>query len=277
MAHKGVTYVLRPPEPGTDGRPIAPVLVAVIERGIRVVLIVGAALFLAHGLGRRSRDRRRRQHASTASCAACSSAVVILLAPISAGTSSSGDRSRGGSLKPPGPGLCRAPTRRGARRGCGRCCRSSGTCCSPHRRHRRADGAVLARHRDRPADRRRRRRRRRHRLRRADLVKDVISGIFYLLDDAFRVGEYIQSGTYKGTVESFSLRSVKLRHHRGPVYTVPFGELGAVQNMSRDWVIDKFAINVNYQTDLEKARKIIKKIGQNWPKIRNSRRTSSSR
>ena len=88
------------------------------------------------------------------------------------------------------------------------------------------------------------------------LVKDIISGIFYLLDDAFRVGEYIQSGNYKGTVESFSLRSVKLRHHRGPVYTVPFGELGAVQNMSRDWVIDKFTINVTYDTDLEKARKL---------------------
>ena len=94
------------------------------------------------------------------------------------------------------------------------------------------------------------------------LVKDVISGIFYLLDDAFRVGEYIQSGSYKGTVESFSLRSVKLRHHRGYLFTVPFGELGAVQNMSRDWVIDKFTINVDYETDIEKARKIIKKIGQ---------------
>lgn len=93
------------------------------------------------------------------------------------------------------------------------------------------------------------------------LVKDVISGIFYLLDDAFRVGEYIQSGNYKGTVESFSLRSVKLRHHRGPLYTVPFGELGAVQNMSRDWVIDKFTIDVTYDTDLEKVRKLIKRIG----------------
>src|SRR5262249_33886044 len=58
------------------------------------------------------------------------------------------------------------------------------------------------------------------------VVKDVISGMFYLLDDAFRVGEYIQSGSYKGTVESFSLRSVKLRHQRGPIFTVPFGELG---------------------------------------------------
>jgi small-conductance mechanosensitive channel len=98
------------------------------------------------------------------------------------------------------------------------------------------------------------------------LVKDVISGVFYLLDDAFRVGEYIQSGSYKGTVESFSLRSVKLRHHRGPLYTVPFGELGAVQNMSRDWVIDKLTIGVTYDTDLEKARKLIKLIGQELAK-----------
>jgi small-conductance mechanosensitive channel len=43
---------------------------------------------------------------------------------------------------------------------------------------------------------------------------------------------------------------------------VPFGQLGAVQNMSRDWVIDKFQIGVTYDTDLEKARKLIKKIGQ---------------
>jgi small-conductance mechanosensitive channel len=93
------------------------------------------------------------------------------------------------------------------------------------------------------------------------LVKDVISGVFYMLDDAFRVGEYIQSGSYKGTVESFSLRSVKLRHHRGPVFTVPFGELGAVQNMSRDWVIDKFMIRVPFDIDIHKVKKLVKGVG----------------
>jgi small-conductance mechanosensitive channel len=93
------------------------------------------------------------------------------------------------------------------------------------------------------------------------LVKDVISGVFYMLDDAFRVGEYIQSGSYKGTVESFSLRSVKLRHHRGPVFTVPFGSLGAVQNMSRDWVIDKFMIRVPFDTDIAKVKKLLKGVG----------------
>ena len=94
------------------------------------------------------------------------------------------------------------------------------------------------------------------------LVKDIISGMFYLLDDAFRIGEYIISGEYKGTVESFSLRSVKLRHHRGYLYTVPFGELGAVQNMSRDWVIDKISISVTYDTDLDKAKRVIKDVSK---------------
>jgi moderate conductance mechanosensitive channel len=94
------------------------------------------------------------------------------------------------------------------------------------------------------------------------LVKDIFSGMFYLLDDAFRVGEYIVSGQFKGTVESFSLRSVRLRHHLGPIYTIPFGELGAIQNMSRDFVIDRLSITVTYDTDIEMVRKLIKKIGQ---------------
>lgn len=94
------------------------------------------------------------------------------------------------------------------------------------------------------------------------LVRDIISGIFYLLDDAFRVGEYIQSGSYKGTVEKLGFRSVKLRHHRGPIFTVPYGQLGAVENMSRDWVIDKMTINVPYDTDLDQAKKIIKQVGR---------------
>jgi small-conductance mechanosensitive channel len=92
-------------------------------------------------------------------------------------------------------------------------------------------------------------------------VRDVIAGMFYLLDDAFRVGEYIQSGNYKGTVEGFSIRSVRLRHHRGPIYTVPFSLLGAIQNQSRDWVIDKIAVGVTYDSNLDLARKLIKQIG----------------
>jgi small-conductance mechanosensitive channel len=98
------------------------------------------------------------------------------------------------------------------------------------------------------------------------LVRDLLSKFFYLLDDAFRLGEYIQSGTYKGTVEHLGARSIRLRHHRGPVYTIPYGQLGAVQNQSRDWVIDKLTIAVSYDTDLDKAKKLIKQIGKDLAK-----------
>jgi small-conductance mechanosensitive channel len=55
---------------------------------------------------------------------------------------------------------------------------------------------------------------------------------------------------------------VKLRHHRGPLFTVPFSELGAVQNMSRDWVVEKISIGVPYDTNLAKVKQIVKEVGK---------------
>jgi small-conductance mechanosensitive channel len=94
------------------------------------------------------------------------------------------------------------------------------------------------------------------------LVTDVISGIFFLIDDAFRRGEYIDVKVAKGTVEKISLRSLQLRHHNGPVNTVPFGQIATVTNYSRDWAIIKLEIRVPFETDIEKVRKLVKKIGQ---------------
>lgn len=52
------------------------------------------------------------------------------------------------------------------------------------------------------------------------LVKDIVSGLFFLVDDAFRVGEYIDVGGTMGNVEKISLRSLRLRHHKGLVHTI---------------------------------------------------------
>jgi small-conductance mechanosensitive channel len=93
------------------------------------------------------------------------------------------------------------------------------------------------------------------------LVKDVVSGIFYLIDDAFRVGEYIELGDLRGTVESISVRSLRVRHHRGAVHTIPFGELKSITNHSRDWVIMKLEFRIPFDTDMKKVKKLIKKIG----------------
>ncbi len=94
------------------------------------------------------------------------------------------------------------------------------------------------------------------------LVKDIISGLFFLMDDAFRIGEYIETGGTAGTVERFNARSLVLRGYLGAVYTVPYGSLGMVTNFSRDWVMMKLRFRVPYDTDIEKVRKLFKKIGQ---------------
>jgi small-conductance mechanosensitive channel len=93
------------------------------------------------------------------------------------------------------------------------------------------------------------------------LVKDVVSGIFFLIDDAFRVGEYVEIDTLRGTVEKISIRSLQLRHHRGAVHTLPFGELKSLTNHSRDWVIMKLEFRVPFETDLKLVKKLVKQVG----------------
>lgn len=93
------------------------------------------------------------------------------------------------------------------------------------------------------------------------LVRDIVAGIFFLIDDAFRLGEYIEVGNLMGTVESISVRSMRIRHHRGKVHTVPYGELKSLTNHSRDWVIMKLEFRVPFDTDLQLVKKLVKKVG----------------
>ena len=93
------------------------------------------------------------------------------------------------------------------------------------------------------------------------LVRDIVSGAFFLIDDAFRLGEYIDVGSVQGTVEKISLRSFRLRHHRGAIHTVPFGTIDTLTNYSRDWVIMKLKFRVPFDTDVRAVKKIFKKIG----------------
>ena len=93
------------------------------------------------------------------------------------------------------------------------------------------------------------------------LIRDIFSGAFFLVDDAFRKGEYIDIGSAKGTVEKISIRSMQLRHHNGPLNTIPFGEIKQLTNFSRDWVMMKLPLRLTYDTDIEKVRKLVKKLG----------------
>jgi small-conductance mechanosensitive channel len=93
------------------------------------------------------------------------------------------------------------------------------------------------------------------------LVRDVVSGIFFLAEDAFRIGEYVDCSKVKGTVEGFSVRCLKLRHQNGQLHIVPFGQVGHITNFSRDWTVVKFNLAFAPGTDVELLRKTVKKIG----------------
>lgn len=94
------------------------------------------------------------------------------------------------------------------------------------------------------------------------LIRDIFSGAFYLIDDAFRKGEYIELDSIRGTVEKISIRSFQLRHHLGALHTIPFGEIHQLTNYSRDWVMMKLPLRVTYDTDVERVRKLVKKLGE---------------
>ena len=94
------------------------------------------------------------------------------------------------------------------------------------------------------------------------LIQDIFSGAFFLMDDAFRKGEYVEIEGIKGVVEKISIRSFQLRHHLGALHTLPFGEIKQLTNYSRDWVMMKLPLRVTYDTDVEKVRKLVKKLGQ---------------
>jgi moderate conductance mechanosensitive channel len=92
------------------------------------------------------------------------------------------------------------------------------------------------------------------------LVKDIVSGVLFLAEDSFRVGEHIACGSSKGTVDGFTLRSLRLRHPDGQIYTVPFGQIGEIINYSRDWATVKFNMSLDRDVDLDDVRRVTRAV-----------------
>ncbi|CAO3380546.1 mechanosensitive ion channel domain-containing protein [Azospirillum argentinense] len=93
-------------------------------------------------------------------------------------------------------------------------------------------------------------------------IADILAGVFFLLEDAFHMGDYVEVGNLRGTVEGISLRSLKLRHHRGAVHTLPFGQIKALTNYSRDWALMRLEFRVPPETDMALVKRLVKEVGK---------------
>jgi small-conductance mechanosensitive channel len=97
------------------------------------------------------------------------------------------------------------------------------------------------------------------------LVRDLLSGIFMLIEDQYGVGDIVDVGEATGTVESVGLRTTRLRDVEGTVWYVPNGEIRRVGNMSQLWAKAILDIDVAYDTDLDMAMATIKETAdQLW-------------
>ncbi|MDX2120967.1 MAG: mechanosensitive ion channel family protein [Gemmatimonadota bacterium] len=94
------------------------------------------------------------------------------------------------------------------------------------------------------------------------LVKDVISGFFYLLEGQFAVGDVIEVSGKSGVVERMTLRMVVLRDLHGVVHMVPNGQITTVSNMTRTWSRAVVDVGVAYGTDVDQALRILAEESQ---------------
>lgn len=90
-----------------------------------------------------------------------------------------------------------------------------------------------------------------------NLVKDFLTGMFMLLEDQYGVGDVIDVGSAKGTVEAVTLRTTRLRDLGGVVWYIPNGEIKRVGNESQNWARAVLDVPVEYDTDIDKVRTLL--------------------
>lgn len=94
-----------------------------------------------------------------------------------------------------------------------------------------------------------------------NLVRDVISGFFIILENQVRVGDVaIVNGT-GGLVERINFRTIVLRDLAGTVHVFPNGAITTLSNMTREWSAYVFNIGIAYKEDTDRVVELIQKIG----------------
>ncbi|PTT96694.1 mechanosensitive ion channel protein, partial [Pseudomonas sp. HMWF031] len=94
------------------------------------------------------------------------------------------------------------------------------------------------------------------------LVQDVITGLFIIIEDTLSIGDWVvlYSG-HAGTVEGLTIRTLRLRDGKGFVHSVPFGQIKAVTNQSRQFAYAFFSVQFTYDTDVDQAIGLIREAG----------------
>jgi len=93
------------------------------------------------------------------------------------------------------------------------------------------------------------------------LVKDVITGLFILIEDTISVGDVVDVAGHSGVVEAVTIRTIRLRDISGTVHIIPFSDVTSIENLTRDFAFALLDIGIAYREDTDAVIEVIKTIG----------------
>jgi small conductance mechanosensitive channel len=92
------------------------------------------------------------------------------------------------------------------------------------------------------------------------IFKDMLNGIFILLEDQYNVGEVVSIAGLKGTVEDLSLRSTRLRDGDGTLYVIPNSQIATVSNQSRDFSVAQLQLSVDASANPDRVMEVLREL-----------------
>lgn len=94
------------------------------------------------------------------------------------------------------------------------------------------------------------------------LVKDIVTGVIIIVDDTFRVGDWIKTAGVEGTVETLGMRHTKIRDYDGSLHTIPNSQITNVQNLNSGPMRFDCNIYLSYDVSYEEAEDIVETVSK---------------
>lgn len=93
------------------------------------------------------------------------------------------------------------------------------------------------------------------------LVKDLLTGVFLIVEDIVSVGDVVRIGDSGGVVEAMTLRTIRLRDFDGALHVFPYGEAQVVHNLTKTFSYYVFNLQISYESDIDRALRVMRRTG----------------
>jgi small conductance mechanosensitive channel len=94
------------------------------------------------------------------------------------------------------------------------------------------------------------------------IVKDFLTGVFLIAEDAISVGDNVRIGEASGTVEAMTVRTIRLRNMNGTLHIFPYSEAQVIHNRTKAFSSYLFDLQIAYDADIDQALEVMRQVGE---------------